>query len=113
MTSRFRSGADVIIRTPRFREAVEFYEAVLGLPVAHRGDALVGFDAGAFRLYVEDGPEHGPVFDFRVADLAAAKAAVVAAGGSVQEEDPAVPRCYLRDPFGLVFNIEQSAPLLA
>jgi hypothetical protein len=27
----------------------------------------------------------------------------------VIEEDPSVPRCYLRDPFGLVFNLVRSA----
>jgi len=37
---------------------------------------------------------------------------VLAAGCALVEEDPAVPKCYLRDPFGLVFNIEQS-PLIA
>jgi hypothetical protein len=25
------------------------------------------------------------------------------------EEDPSIPRCYLRDPFGLVFNLGRSA----
>jgi len=26
----------------------------------------------------------------------------------VQEENASVPRCYIRDPHGLAFNIEQS-----
>jgi catechol 2,3-dioxygenase-like lactoylglutathione lyase family enzyme len=109
----FRASPDVIVRTPDFAAATHFYETVLGLAVAHQGPSLKGFDAGAFRLYVEKGPPHSAVFDFRVSDLAAAKAALVAAGCTVVEENPEVPRCYLRDPYGLVFNIAQRAPLLA
>jgi catechol 2,3-dioxygenase-like lactoylglutathione lyase family enzyme len=109
----FRASPDVILRTPNFAAATHFYRSVLGLEVAHHGPALQGFDAGSFRLYVEEGPPHGAVFDFWVSDLAAAKSALLAAGCTVVEENPDVPRCYIRDPYGLVFNIEQRAPLLA
>jgi predicted enzyme related to lactoylglutathione lyase len=98
---------DVIIRTERFEDAVRFYESVLGLKIVQRSESLVGFDAGAFRLYVEHGPAHGPVFDFLAANFRAARAALLAAGCTIQEEDTSVPRCYLRDPYGLVFNIDQ------
>ena len=105
---KFRSTRDVIVRTKDIGEATRFYETVLGLPVSHRGDRLIGFEAGSFQLFVEQGPEaHGPVFEFRVPDVAAAKAQLVAAGCTVIEEDPRVPRCYLRDPYGLVFNLDQ------
>jgi catechol 2,3-dioxygenase-like lactoylglutathione lyase family enzyme len=110
MTQPFRAHRDVIIRTGNFTEAVRFYQAVLGLEIVHHGESLVGFEAGAFRLYVERGPAHGPVFDFRVPDLNAAKRSLLSAGCTIQEEDPSVPRCYVRDPHGLVFNIEESAP---
>ncbi len=106
----FRASRDVIIRTRQFEAATRFYEGVLGLKVAMRNSSLVGFEAGALRLYVEHGPEHGPVFDFLVRDLPAAKAALLAAGCSLVEEDASVPRCYLRDPFGLTFNIAASVP---
>ena len=107
MSTAFRASRDVVIRTENFAAATRFYGEVLGLPVAYNGDNLIGFDAGAFRLYVEPGPAHGPVFDFLVADVAGSKAALLAAGCSLVEENPAVPRCYLRDPHGLVFNIAQ------
>jgi catechol 2,3-dioxygenase-like lactoylglutathione lyase family enzyme len=106
--SAFRASRDVIIRTERFDEAVRFYESVLGLKRFQLGESMAGFETGALRLFVERGPRHGPVFDFLVPDMAAAKSALLAAGCAVIEEDPAVPRCYIRDPHGLVFNIEQS-----
>jgi predicted enzyme related to lactoylglutathione lyase len=104
----FRASRDVIIRTEAFDAAARFYESVLGLKKFLDGESLAGFETGAFRLYVERGLAHGPVFDFLVPDLQAAKAALLAAGCAVIEEDPALPRCYIRDPHGLTFNIEQS-----
>ena len=108
MPNSFRASRDVIIRTEKFEDAVRFYESVLGLAIVHRTDTLVGFDAGAFRLYVEPGPSHGAVFDFRVPEMKRAQRALLAAGCAIVEEDPSVPRCYIRDPHGLVFNIEEA-----
>ena len=56
-------------------------------------------------LYVESGKEHGPVFDLLVPDVLAAKSRLLAAGCALIEEDPAVPRCYIRDPYGFTFNV--------
>ena len=109
MAAAFRASRDVIIQTANFQAATQFYANVLGLKAAHASGTLVGFDAGAFRLYVESGPDHGPVFDFLVSDFQAAKVALLAAGCTLMEEDVSVPRCYIRDPYGLVFNIEQRA----
>jgi catechol 2,3-dioxygenase-like lactoylglutathione lyase family enzyme len=109
MAITFRASRDVIIRTDQFREATRFYGSVLCLQIVHNSESLVGFDAGALRLYVENGRDqsHGPVFDFIVSDMGGARSALISAGCTVQEENPAVQRCYIRDPYGLVFNIEQ------
>jgi len=104
-----QSSRDVIIRTEAFADAGQFYGAVLGFPVCHRSGGLVGFETGSFRLYLERGPVHGPVFEFLVPDVAAAKARLLAAGCTLVEEDPAVPRCYVRDPFGMTFNIGRAS----
>lgn len=100
-----KSSRDVIIRTKEWADAVRFYESVLGFTVASRDKEMVGFETGAFRLYVEAGQPHGPVFDFLVADVPGTKARLIEAGCTVVEEDLSVPRCYLRDPFGIVFNV--------
>ncbi len=109
MTDSFKSSRDVIIRTDKLSEAVSFYGSVLGLPVAYQDATIVGFETGSFRLYVEKGKEHGPVFEFLVLDIEAAKRKLLEAGCTVVEEDPSVPRCYIRDPYGLVFNIGQAS----
>ena len=52
-----------------------------------------------------DGDRADSGFEFFVDDLAATKARLTAAGCRIEQEDPSVPRCYVRDPYGLVFNI--------
>ncbi len=74
------SSRDVIIRTMNLQQAVRFYEGVLGFAVSSCAEAMVGFETGAFRLYVEAGQPHGPVFDFLVADVQATKAQLISAG---------------------------------
>jgi catechol 2,3-dioxygenase-like lactoylglutathione lyase family enzyme len=113
MNISFKASRDVIIRTSRFEEAKAFYGQVLQLPVAYESDALVGYEAGNFRLYVEKGSDLGVVFDFIVPDAVKAREKLIAAGCEVFEEEPNVPRIYVRDPFGLLFNIAQAAPMLA
>jgi predicted enzyme related to lactoylglutathione lyase len=108
MSNTFKASRDIIIRTEKWSEALKFYGSVRGLPITERSETIVGFETGAFCLYVERGKEHGPVFDFLVPDIQAAKRPLVAAGCAVIEENPKIPRCYVRDPFGLVFNIKQT-----
>ena len=109
MVDSFHSTRDVIIRTETFDEAVRFYETVLGLPVTLRKEGLVGFETGSFQLFVESGTSsHGAVFEMRVPDVAAAKKSLTSSGCVVIEENSRVPRCYMRDPFGLVFNLERA-----
>jgi predicted enzyme related to lactoylglutathione lyase len=107
MKKAFKSSRDVIIQTDNWAGAIEFYETTLGFAVTHRSGDLVEFETGAFRLYVEKGDRPGPVFDFLVPDLQAATTRLLAAGCTIVEKDPSIPRCYIRDPFGMVFNIEQ------
>jgi catechol 2,3-dioxygenase-like lactoylglutathione lyase family enzyme len=105
MASAFQSSRDVIIRTDAWAEATHFYRSVLGLSVTHEGETLMGFETGSFCLYVEKGKGHGPVFEFLVPDIQAAKRGLLAAGCTILEENATLPRCYIRDPYGLVFNI--------
>ena len=102
-------GRDVALHVHSFEAATELYGEVLGLEVVTRQEGLVGFEAGAFRLYVERGgpPGLGPVLELFVPDLAKAREKLEARGCEVIAEDPEIPRCYVRDPFGLVFNLSE------
>lgn len=108
MTGTFRSTRDFIIRTDAWEAATAFYGSILGFPVVHESETIIGFETGAFRLYVEKGDAHGPVFELLVQDVQAAKLKLLAAGCKLQEENPSVPRCYIQDPYGVAFNIGQA-----
>ena len=99
------STRDVIIRTNRLDAAKAFYQDVMGFELFEQTERLLGFETGSFRLFVEAGSAQGAVFDFVVDDIDDAKARRLELGCGVEEENPSVPRLYLRDPFGLVFNI--------
>ena len=105
MAEQIRSTRDVIIRTPDAKAAADFYQRVLGLAVTQRVGDIVGFETGTLQLFVEQGEALPAVLDFLVQDIQATKARLVAAGCVVVEENPNIPRCYLRDPFGLTFNL--------
>jgi len=104
------ASRDVLIQATDLAAARAFYEGVLGLPVFMDEPHMIGLEAGGIRLFVDKGPAFGPVLDFHVDDLKAAKAGLIAAGCRLDQEDPSIPRCYLTDPFGLTFNIEQRGP---
>jgi catechol 2,3-dioxygenase-like lactoylglutathione lyase family enzyme len=105
MSELIRSTRDVIVRTPDAKAAADFYQQVLGLAVTKRFGGIVGFETGALQLFVEQGNALPVVLDFLVEDVQATKAVLLAAGCVIVEENPNIPRCYVRDPFGLLFNL--------
>jgi catechol 2,3-dioxygenase-like lactoylglutathione lyase family enzyme len=111
MATPFHSSRDIIIRTDQWASAVSFYASILGFSEVYRAENMVGFETGAFRLYVEKGDAHGPVFDYLVPDVQDAKQKLLAAGCTLVEEDASVPRCYVRDPYGVTFNLGKGESL--
>jgi predicted enzyme related to lactoylglutathione lyase len=105
--NKFTSTRDIIIHTAKFGEAVRFYEDVLGLARTMKSEKLVGFETGSFQLFVDGRSplKAGPVFEFCVADVDAAKEKLLAAGCELVSEDASIPRCYIKDPHGLMFNL--------
>jgi len=101
------STRDVLIQTVDLKSAADFYQNVLGLSMFMREEAMIGLETGGFRLFLDKAEPYGPVFEFKVADLETAKTRLVAAGCRIENDDPSVPRCYVRDPYGLIFNVAQ------
>jgi catechol 2,3-dioxygenase-like lactoylglutathione lyase family enzyme len=102
-----KSSRDVLIQTTKMDAAAIFYEKVLGFQVFERNDQLIGFETGSFRFFIDKGNTYGPVFEFYVPDLQQAKKTLVENGCLIEVEDPKVPRCYVRDPYGLIFNLAE------
>jgi catechol 2,3-dioxygenase-like lactoylglutathione lyase family enzyme len=104
-----RATKDILLQTPHLEEATAFYRDVLGLRVFLNTPDLVGLDAGAFSLYLDRAGSLGPVLEFLVANLSEARRELLDKGCTVIADDPTIPRLYLRDPFGMVYNIGQDA----
>lgn len=102
------STRDVIFRTGNLAAAKAYYHGALGFPIVTDSERMLGFDTGAITLYFEPGDANGAVFEFEVDDIAKAKSEMLARGCTLVEENPAIPRCYVRDRFGLVFNLTHS-----
>ena len=102
-----KSSRDILIQTTKMDAAAIFYEKVLGFQVFERNDQLIGFETGSFRFFIDKGKSYGPVFELFVPDLKQAKKTLVENGCRIEVEDPKVPHCYVRDPFGLIFNLAE------
>jgi catechol 2,3-dioxygenase-like lactoylglutathione lyase family enzyme len=86
--------SNTILYCARWNETVEFYRSGLGLAVAHENDWFVEFElaphsfvsiADATHSSVEPGDGRGMTLSLRVADVAAARSALVEAGVAVGE----------------------------
>ncbi len=103
-----KATSDVILRTNDFEGAKEYYNEALGFPIVAESESLLGFDLGEFTLYFEGGDDNGAVFEFEVENVGDTKERLLAQGCTLIEENPSIPRCYLRDRYGLIFNLTQT-----
>ena len=97
-------GADIIIRTPEPKEAATFYVDLLGFEVTDE-EPMISLRGDNINLFIERGPKHGPVLEVRVRDIAEAKLNLLRSGCDLVMDEPEVPRCYVKDPFGLTYNL--------
>jgi len=49
----------------------------------------------------------GPVLEVTVADVAEAKLRLTKNGCEIVKDEPEFPRCYVRDPLGLIYNLSK------
>jgi catechol 2,3-dioxygenase-like lactoylglutathione lyase family enzyme len=102
----FRMSPNVAVRTTSAGSAVDFYTRVLGFQLRVAKDGVADIEAGPFNLFViEDDEVGGPVMELFVDDLEAARDELVANGCEVVRWRGKGQDCYVRDPFGVVFNL--------
>lgn len=107
---RFTMSPNVAVRTSDAGAAVEFYREVLGFSSRRRGGDVDELDAEPLTLFViHDDEVSGPVHELFVDDVEAARDRLVAAGCEVVRWHGKGADCYVRDPFGVVFNLWESS----
>lgn len=102
MANRF--GTDILIQAPEPKDAAAFYVNQLGFTITGE-TPMIGLEGDHINLFIEKGPPLGPVLEVTVEDVEEAKARLVKNGCEIVMDEPHVPRCYVRDPFGLIYNL--------
>ena len=102
----FRMSPNVAVRTQQVAEALDFYTNILGFQNRSGDPELAGLDASPLNLLVIADPEiEGPVMELFVDDLEAARETLVANGCEILRWRGKGQDCYVKDPFGVIFNI--------
>lgn len=103
---RFSMSPNVAVRTKRFSDAVDFYSSVLGFVNRSNDPALGDHDAKPLNLFViEDDEISGLVMELFVEDLESAREELLANGCEIVRWRGKGQDCYIRDPFGVIFNL--------
>ena len=100
-------GADILIQAEDPQKAARFYTAVLGFTVSDPNPGMIGLSGPHINLFIEPGPKLGPVLEVKVENVEAARQNLLGHGCVVIKDEPDFPRCYVRDPFGLIYNLTQ------
>jgi catechol 2,3-dioxygenase-like lactoylglutathione lyase family enzyme len=98
-------GADILIQAPDPRKAALFYVEHLGFEITDDNPKMVGLHGKHINLFIEPGPTLGPVLEVTVDSVEKAKARLVKIGCEIVKDEPDFPRCYVKDPYGLIYNL--------
>jgi catechol 2,3-dioxygenase-like lactoylglutathione lyase family enzyme len=98
-------GSDILLQAPDPTAAAQFYVETLGFEITQNDGNLIGLRGSKINLYIERGPALGPVLEVFVKEVAETKQRLLGRGCEVLKDEPEVPRTYIRDPFGLIYNI--------
>ena len=102
MANKF--GSDILIQSEDPETAAAFYVNELGFEITAT-TPMIGLHGKHINLFIELGPALGPVLEVNVESVEEAKARLVKKGCVIVKDEPHVPRCYVRDPFGLIYNL--------
>ncbi|MGA3070453.1 MAG: VOC family protein [Terracidiphilus sp.] len=98
-------GTDILIQAPDPKKAADFYVEHLGFEVTGEDPKMISLHGRRINLFIERGPALGPVLEVTVDSVEAARRRLVRNGCAVIKDEPDFPRCYIRDPFGLIYNL--------
>jgi catechol 2,3-dioxygenase-like lactoylglutathione lyase family enzyme len=106
MANKF--GSDILIQSENPEQAAAFYVKELGFEITGETSNMISLHGDHINLFIERGPALGAVLEVTVADVEEAKARLVTHGCEIVKDEPNFPRCYVRDPFGLIYNLKSS-----
>ncbi len=98
-------GADILIQSEDPAKAARFYVEQLGFEITDDNPKMIGLRGKHINLFIEPGPPLGPVLEVTVDSVSDATLRLVKHGCEIVKDEPDVPRCYVRDPNGLIYNL--------
>jgi hypothetical protein len=103
MANKF--GTDILIQALDPKSAAAFYVKQLGFEITDEAPNMISLHGENINLFIERGPELGPVLEVTVGSVDEAKLRLVKNGCKIVKDEPNFPRCYIQDPFGLIYNL--------
>jgi predicted enzyme related to lactoylglutathione lyase len=98
-------GTDILIQAPDPKIAAAFYVQQLGFEITGETPDMISVHGDHINLFIERGPVLGPVLEVTVENASEAKERLVTNGCKIVKDEPDFPRCYIQDPFGLIYNL--------
>lgn len=99
-------GTDILIQAEDPKQAASFYITQLGFEITGDEPNMISLHGPHINMFIERGPSlGGPVFEVTVANVEEAKARLVRNGCEIVKDEPDFPRCYVKDPAGLIYNL--------
>jgi Glyoxalase-like domain len=98
-------GTDILIQAPEPKKAASFYVEQLGFEITDEAPHMISLHGEHINLFIERGPALGPVFEVTVPSVEDAKLRLVKNGCAIVKDEADFPRCYVKDPFGLIYNL--------
>jgi len=95
-------GTDILIQANDPKKAAVFYVQQLGFEISDEKTNMVSLHGRHINLFIERGSALGPVFEVTVDNVEHAKLRLVKSGCEIVKDEPDFPRCYVKDPFGLI-----------
>jgi hypothetical protein len=98
-------GTDILIQSQDPKSAAKFYVENLGFEITEEMTDMVSLCGDHINLFIERGPALGPVLEVTVDDVEDARQRLVKLGCKIVKDEPEFPRCYVEDPYGLIYNL--------
>jgi predicted enzyme related to lactoylglutathione lyase len=98
-------GTDILIQAQDPSKAASFYVEQLGFTITDETPNMISLHGGHINFFIERGPALGPVLEVTVDSVEDAKRRLVENGCEIVKDEPDFPRCYVKDPFGLIYNL--------
>ena len=103
---QFTLSPNIAIEMPQSEDAAAMYAKLFGVEAKQLDHSIEIQQSGRF-LYFDKGEGFRIVMEIFVADLDAARTELVSHGWTVEVWEGKGGRCYMKDPFGLYFNLWQ------